>query len=674
MSTMSSTMSSSPSLSASTTTTATSPAQNHPPADTLSPNLSLLSLSIAAASAAPIPLKDSNESSSSSSSSSSANALASSGPSSSLSNDYSPSSNGGINGSLKHHRRLSSTGKTRRRLSDARDAASRPSPASAAALSLAGLSLSSPSLSQAGLPGSVPNSSSFSAASSTMSAHGVSTSPAMSAVPVTVNGSGANSTAIPITVVPNGLPHGMSPTTPASAPPTGVNAAKPISINGKNGKKRGQDHKCESCSKIYRHPSCLIKHRWEHTPHWRESSKYVLSKHQQVQLLEAAAILSHLSPGSATGTSLPEDRSLWPSFLSGGTLPPPEGTTLSTSVGSASAASYGAGQPQSGSSYVPSHPSSSSVPTSSLLGSASPSSIAPARAPSAGPRLHDYTVTGGQDVTVTQVRPGLLMMGASPSPASTPIPVPPNHSQSPNDVVGEGTSFTGAGIGYGIHAQQGREKDGTSTSVPLSTGMASSSSPYYNPRVGSVGADRSDPITTGNGSMPIRTTRSSTRSRSKSITKYGRGYTPSSYGNTTAASSSFTTNSNSFAPGSYTSTGTSASLSLSLPRSSLRSGSVGGGSDKGHDSDVELDDEEDEETRRYNDDDFEDEEDVTGRQRIAYDVGSKGASAMSNGFDEYGYEHERSMGLVNGVNGKRISPPLTSMKEEGDWEMEMDMD
>ncbi|KAF5346984.1 hypothetical protein D9758_010101 [Tetrapyrgos nigripes] len=170
----------------------------------------------------------------------------------------------------------------------------------------------------------------------------------------------------------------------------------------KNGKKRGQVYKCESCSKIYRHPSCLIKHRWEHTPRWRESSKYVLSKHQQVQLLEAAAILSHLTPDSATGTSLPEDRSLWPSFLSGGALPAPEVTTFSIGV----AASYGAAQSQSRSSYAPLHPSSRYVRTSSLLGSKSTSSIAPSaasdRAPSAGPRFHDYTVTGGQNVTVTQ--------------------------------------------------------------------------------------------------------------------------------------------------------------------------------------------------------------------------------------------------------------------------------
>ena len=59
-----------------------------------------------------------------------------------------------------------------------------------------------------------------------------------------------------------------------------------ISIeNGKGpGKRKGTIFRCESCSKMYKHPSCLIKHRWEHSPHWREASKFLLSKHQQVQL------------------------------------------------------------------------------------------------------------------------------------------------------------------------------------------------------------------------------------------------------------------------------------------------------------------------------------------------------------------------------------------------------
>ncbi|KAJ1305483.1 hypothetical protein OPQ81_000490 [Rhizoctonia solani] len=96
-----------------------------------------------------------------------------------------------------------------------------------------------------------------------------------------------------------------------------------VETNGGKAKK-GTIFKCETCSKVYRHPNCLVKHRWEHSPHWREASKFLLSKHQQVQMLEAAAILSHISPSrNGMGTSLPEDRSLWPAYLSGGLLPMP---------------------------------------------------------------------------------------------------------------------------------------------------------------------------------------------------------------------------------------------------------------------------------------------------------------------------------------------------------------
>ncbi|WFD35773.1 hypothetical protein MCUN1_002635 [Malassezia cuniculi] len=59
----------------------------------------------------------------------------------------------------------------------------------------------------------------------------------------------------------------------------------------KDGQSNQLLHKCESCAKVYRHPSCLVKHRWEHTMYWKEASKFLMSKHQQVQLLEAAAIL-----------------------------------------------------------------------------------------------------------------------------------------------------------------------------------------------------------------------------------------------------------------------------------------------------------------------------------------------------------------------------------------------
>ncbi|KZT54884.1 hypothetical protein CALCODRAFT_510468 [Calocera cornea HHB12733] len=101
------------------------------------------------------------------------------------------------------------------------------------------------------------------------------------------------------------------------------------SDDGKDGKeaKDARDAKdgkriyvCEDCQKIYRHRSCMDKHRWEHSPHWLPSSKFLLSKHQQVQLLEAAAILSHIS---APARSLPDDRSMWPKYLAAVAGAPP---------------------------------------------------------------------------------------------------------------------------------------------------------------------------------------------------------------------------------------------------------------------------------------------------------------------------------------------------------------
>lgn len=59
----------------------------------------------------------------------------------------------------------------------------------------------------------------------------------------------------------------------------------------KKEKTAGGDLKCETCGKGYKHSSCLTKHLWEHTPEWQYTSKLLISKHQQVQLLEAASVL-----------------------------------------------------------------------------------------------------------------------------------------------------------------------------------------------------------------------------------------------------------------------------------------------------------------------------------------------------------------------------------------------
>ncbi|MCJ1244205.1 hypothetical protein MMC30_001403 [Trapelia coarctata] len=53
----------------------------------------------------------------------------------------------------------------------------------------------------------------------------------------------------------------------------------------------GGELRCETCGKGYKHSSCLTKHLWEHTPQWSVTSKLLISKHQQVQLLEAAQVL-----------------------------------------------------------------------------------------------------------------------------------------------------------------------------------------------------------------------------------------------------------------------------------------------------------------------------------------------------------------------------------------------
>ena len=114
---------------------------------------------------------------------------------------------------------------------------------------------------------------------------------------------------------------------------------------GVKGRRKGMVFRCENCGKVritnaadegeygadpdhlqeYRHPSCLIKHRWEHSPHWKEPTQVSMSKHQQVQMLEAAAILAHLDPSQ--GRALPLDRSLWPAILS-----PPTGEAPLRSV------------------------------------------------------------------------------------------------------------------------------------------------------------------------------------------------------------------------------------------------------------------------------------------------------------------------------------------------------
>ncbi|KAI3603061.1 transcription factor c2h2 [Moniliophthora roreri] len=525
--------------------------------------LSLLSLSMAASAAKPVPVSSSSQPEKSDSllfgngSVDSVNSSVGGG-------SYS-GSNGGVsmgNGSYKHHRRLSSTGQTRRRLSDARDAAARPSPASAAALSLSTLSLSSPPHSHVSLP-----STSLTAASNTLASG---SSAPVNGIPIATNVasqySGQDGLSVSTSSVSSSAP--LANGLPASVDgykPSLPGAVKPIAIS-KNGKKRGMDHKCVS-SPFLSDQAPMGAHA-------------TLARILQVQLLEAAAILSHFSQDSATGTSLPEDRSLWPSFLSGGTLPLPEG------------ASYQPPSSVSGGS-IPARPSSSSVPATSLMRSMSSPANNPdltSRAMSSGPRLHDYSVSPSD---VTQVRPGLIVANgtarSSPAPSHTPpIPVPRDSST--------GVEVSGYGFGYG-NRPSGKSRSFRAESVEHGI------SPY------------------------------SRRSKSGGAVQLS-----SSYG-----------------------TGTS----VSIPRSSLRSGSVmssdrrssSGSGSGGRSGSSSL--EEDEE--------IEDEEEYLGREGdIEVDIEDDSDTKMNVPRYPYEYDIHANVGKVNNMRSMK--------EEEEDWEMDMEMD
>lgn len=104
-----------------------------------------------------------------------------------------------------------------------------------------------------------------------------------------------------------------------------------------------EELKCEACGKGYKHISSLAKHLWEHTPEWNVTKKLLMSKHQQVQLLEAASILVGMNEDQAQSrrNSLIQEENLNPpdpkftptpvSGLSDALESPPEAIDVNTS-------------------------------------------------------------------------------------------------------------------------------------------------------------------------------------------------------------------------------------------------------------------------------------------------------------------------------------------------------
>lgn len=169
--------------------------------------------------------------------------------------------------------------------------------------------------------------------------------------------------------------------------------------------------------------------------------------------MQAAAILSHLSPSAA---SLPEDRSLWPSFLSGGVVPPPAHSSYPT-------ADFLSTDGNTLPSSIPtSFPISSSVPATAMTAIGGRK-----RSGSMGPRLHDYAIPPGVSGPggITQVRPGVLgvptvtpntsdtnsIPSSTSNSTSSPGPFSPTLASDPTVPVSADTENTSRPVPVPIH-------------------------------------------------------------------------------------------------------------------------------------------------------------------------------------------------------------------------------
>ncbi|CAI5757319.1 unnamed protein product [Candida verbasci] len=98
--------------------------------------------------------------------------------------------------------------------------------------------------------------------------------------------------------------HPQSPPLSASVPTLSREFVVRRISEGETGRLK-EELRCEACGKGYKHISSLAKHLWEHTPEWNVTKKLLISKHQQVQLLEAASILVGMNENQTHSPSNP---------------------------------------------------------------------------------------------------------------------------------------------------------------------------------------------------------------------------------------------------------------------------------------------------------------------------------------------------------------------------------
>ena len=163
--------------------------------------------------------------------------------------------------------------------------------------------------------------------------------------------------------------------------------------------------------------------------------------------VQAAAILSHLTPSASGGSSLPDDRSLWPSFLSGGKLPPPLPASDSAEAASAAAAAQ---------------PISSSVPS--------------------GPRIHDYALPSTSVSGITRLRPGIFAVPTEPTSYSqqeSGVPQSYTTSYSSLGVESFESSYRSSSAGVIVpHPRTSGSSDMWSHSLSLSRSASSDESEF----------------------------------------------------------------------------------------------------------------------------------------------------------------------------------------------------
>ncbi|EAW11508.1 putative C2H2 finger domain protein [Aspergillus clavatus NRRL 1] len=118
---------------------------------------------------------------------------------------------------------------------------------------------------------------------------------ARKASPTHSNSNPAAATAAATTTTTTGEDESSSDSKPLGTKSRNRRASEGSHLVKGEGKRTLAELRCERCGKGYKHGSCLSKHMWEHDPAWAITSKLLISKHQQVQLLEAATVLVNMN-------------------------------------------------------------------------------------------------------------------------------------------------------------------------------------------------------------------------------------------------------------------------------------------------------------------------------------------------------------------------------------------